>query len=332
VQALVCHEYGSAEALSLEHHADPLPGPGELVIAVAAAGINFPDLLAIAGKYQVRTPPPFIPGNEASGTVVATGADVSEFAVGDKVIVTTRGGAFAELCRASAAMTTRLPQGMDFVLAAGFAVTRSTALYALQRAAIRPGESLLVLGAGGGVGTAAVEVGKALGARVIAAASTARKLEFASAAGADELIDYSVTALRDVVQDLTAGSGVNVVIDPVGGSVADAALRSLARRGRYLVVGFASGDIPAIAANIVLLKEASILGVWWGNWCAQDPRGQQQNMHLLSSWYEAGKLSPQVPECYPFDDFKTAFAAVAGRRALGKLVLQISPAAASSSV
>jgi len=333
VRALVCNQYGPPEALRIEERDDPQPGAGQLVIAVAAAGINFPDLLSIAGKYQVRTPTPFVPGNEAAGTVTAIGSGVRRFAVGDRVIVATRGGAFAEQCVAHENMTVPLPAGLDLAQGAGFAVTYGTSYHALiQRAQLQPGETLLVLGAAGGVGSAAVELGKTLGARVIAAAGSNAKLAFARAAGADELLNYNTVPLKETVRELTAGNGPDVVYDPVGGALAEQAFRALAWHGRYLVVGFASGDIPAFAANIALLKEASILGVWWGTWCEKNPALQMRNMQELAQLIAAGKLMPRITESYALDDFRNAFAALAERRALGKVILQMSPAATSSSV
>lgn len=333
MRALVCNEYGPPDTLRIEEWEDPVAGPAQIVVEVAAAGINFPDLLSIAGKYQVKTPPPFVPGNEAAGIVLSVGAGVKRFAPGDRVIVATRGGAFAERCLAYEKMSMPLPRELDTVQGAGFSVTYGTSYHALvQRASVQAGETLLVLGAAGGVGIAAVQIGKALGARVIAAASTNAKLEFARRAGADELVNYSTTSLRDAVGDLTDGKGVDVVFDPVGGALAEQAYRALAWHGRYLVVGFASGDIPAFAANIALLKEASVVGVWWGTWAEKNPRLQASNMQELVQLLAAGKLAPQTSECYDMDDFKAAFAAISERRALGKVVLQITPPAASSSV
>jgi NADPH2:quinone reductase len=333
VRALVCNQYGPPESLRIEQWEDPVPGDGQIAVAVVAAGINFPDVLSIAGKYQVKTPPPFVPGNEAAGTVTAVGPGVQRFAVGDRVIVATRGGAFAEQCVAYENMTVPLPQDLDFSQGAGFAVTYGTSYHALtQRAQLQPGETLLVLGAAGGVGSAAVEIGKALGARVLAAASSAPKLEFAKLAGADELINYSAVALKDTVRELTGGNGVDVVYDPVGGALTEQAFRALAWHGRHLVIGFACGEIPAFAANIALLKEASVLGVWWGTWCEKNPALQARNMQALAQLIADGKLLPRISESYALADYRNAFAAITERRALGKVILQMLPAAASSSV
>ncbi len=325
MRALVCNEYGPPGSLSIEERGDLVPGDGQIVVAVAAAGINFPDVLSIAGKYQVKTPTPFVPGNEAAGTVTALGAGVQRFAVGERVIVATRGGAFAGQCVASEMMTMRLPIELDFAQGAGFSVTYGTSYHALlQRANLQAGETVLVLGAAGGVGIAAVEIAKAMGARVIAAASSAAKLEFAKAAGADELINYSEVQLKETAKQLTDGNGVDVVYDPVGGELAEQAFRATAWHGRYLVIGFASGDIPAFAANIALLKEASINGVWWGTWAEKNPALQAKNMQELAQLITAGKLMPRISESYALDDYVSAFAAITERRARGKVILRMS--------
>jgi NADPH:quinone reductase len=324
MRALVCKQYGPPESLVLEDCDDPKPGDGEILVDVVAAGINFPDVLSIAGKYQVKSPLPFVPGNEAAGTVAAVGNGVARFAVGDKVVVATRGGAFAEKCIAHEQMTMSLPDDLDFIQGAGFSVTYGTSYHALKQSArLQDGESILVLGAAGGVGIAAVEIAKAMGARVIAAASSEDKLEFARAAGADETINYSTAPLKETVRELIGGQGVDVVYDPVGGELADQAFRATAWQGRYLVVGFASGDIPNFAANIALLKEASITGVWWGTWAAKNPGLQAKNMQDLAAWISDGRLSPRVTETFQLDDFVSAFAAITERRALGKVVLQM---------
>jgi len=324
MRALVCNAYGPPESLRIETHPDPIPGDDEILIDVAAAGINFPDVLSIAGKYQVKTPPPFVAGNEAAGTVAAVGAAVSHYSVGDRVIVTTRGGTFAEKCVAKEIMSMPLPDGLSFEQGAGFAVTYGTSYHALkQSAALQAGETVLVLGAAGGVGVTAVEIAKTMGARVIAAASTAEKLEFARSAGADETINYSDVPLKEAVKSLTDGNGVDVVYDPVGGELAEQALRALSWHGRYLVVGFASGEIPKFAANIALLKEASIIGVWWGTWAAKNPSLQIENVKEMAKLIQAGKLKLRVTETYPLDKYVDAFAAITERRARGKVILQM---------
>ena len=324
MRALVCREYGPPDSLVIEEHDDPVPGPGQVCIDVAAAGINFPDVLSIAGKYQVKTPTPFIPGNEAAGIVAATGDGVTRHAVGDKVIINCTGGAFAEKCVADVATTAPLPDSLSFEQGAGFSVTYGTSAHALRQSAnLKPGETVLVLGAAGGVGISAVEVAKAMGTRVIAAASSEEKLAFARSAGADETINYSTTPLKETVKELTGGKGADVVYDPVGGELADQAFRATAWHGRYLVIGFASGDIPRFPANIALLKEASIIGVWWGTWAMKNPELQRQNMLEMAKLVRSGKVSPRVTESYSLDRFAAAFKAITERRALGKVTLRM---------
>jgi NADPH2:quinone reductase len=324
VRALVCNEYGPPESLTVEEMDDPVAGEGEVLIDVAAAGINFPDVLSIAGKYQVKTPTPFVPGNEAAGTVVALGEGVTRFSVGDKVIVATRGKAFAEKCVSKEETTTLLPAGLNFEQGAGFSVAYGTSYHALKQSAnLQAGETVLVLGAAGGVGITAVEIAKTMGARVIAAASSDEKLDFAKSAGADELINYSEVSLKETVKELTGGNGADVVYDPVGGELADQAFRATAWHGRYLVIGFACGDIPKFAANIALLKEASIIGVWWGTWAAKNPALQIQNLQELAALVADGKLTPRVTESYALDDYVDAFSTITERRARGKVILRM---------
>ncbi len=324
MRALVCNAFGSPDELAIEERDDPGAGAGEIVVDVAAAGINFPDILMIAGQYQVKTPPPFVPGNEAAGVVAAIGGKVSRLAVGDKVIVTPPGGAFAEKCAVDENLAMPLPGGLDFEQGAGFAITYGTSYHALKQSAdLQPGETVLVLGAAGGVGIAAVEIAKAMGARVIAAASSDEKLEFAVAAGADATINYTDMPLKDTVKELTDGNGADVIFDPVGGELADQALRATAWHGRYLVIGFASGDIPKFPANIALLKEASIIGVWWGTWAAKNSTQQTENMQKLTALIASGELRPRVTETYALDDYRQAFRAVTERRALGKVILRM---------
>ena len=323
MRALTCKAWGPVEDLVIEEWDDPVPDDEEVVIDVQAAGINFPDILIIAGKYQDKIPPPFIPGNEASGIVSAVGSKVSRFKAGDKVIVAPRGGAFAEKCKVHQNAAMPLPNELNFEQGAGYAVTWGTSCHALKQCAdLQPKETLLVLGAAGGVGITAVQIGKAMGARVIAAASSDAKLDFARAAGADDVINYSNQALKEAVKELTDG-GVDVVYDPVGGDLSQQALRALAWHGRHLIVGFASGDIPQLPANIALLKEASIVGVWWGTWAARNPGLQIQNMSELATLVSSGALKPEVTETYPLDEFEQAFQTISERRALGKVVLQI---------
>jgi len=324
MRALSCRAWGPVEDLVIEEWDDPVPDDDEVIIDVKAAGINFPDILIIAGKYQDKIPPPFIPGNEASGIVSAVGSKVSRFKIGDKVIVAPRGGAFAEKCKVHQNAAMPMPDELNFEQAAGYAVTWGTSYHALKQCAeLQPGETLLVLGAAGGVGITAVQIGKAMGARVIAAASSDEKLEFARAAGADDVVNYSDQALKETVKELTSG-GVDVVYDPVGGEQSQQALRALAWHGRHLIVGFASGDIPQLPANIALLKEASIIGVWWGTWAAKNPGLQIQNMSELAALVSSGVLKPDITETFPLDEFEKAFQTISERRALGKVILQVS--------
>ncbi len=324
MQALRCKQYGPTDQLVIEVLPEPVPGPTEILVDVAAAGLNFPDLLIVAGKYQDKTPPPFTPGNEAAGTVSAIGSEVDGFAIGDRVMAMPRGGAFAERCVVDQHLALPLPPELDFEQAAGFGVVYGTSYHALKQSArLAPGDTLLVLGAAGGVGSAAVELGKAMGATVIAAASSPDKLDHARAAGADRTINYAETPLRDAIRDIAGDSGVDVVYDPVGGELAIQAFRSLGWHGRYLVVGFASGDIPAMPANITLLKEASIIGVWWGTWLKRHPDEHRQNLEELMAWIADGTLRPKVSESFAFDDYAAAFRRIAERKARGKVVLRL---------
>lgn len=325
MRALICNELGSTDDLAIEERDAPTPADHEILVDVRAAGVNFPDLLIVAGKYQEKMEPPFVPGNEAAGTVSAVGKAVTRFSPGDAVIALPRGGAFAERCVVHEDKAAPLPPGLDFEQAAAFGVAYGTSYHALKQGAnLRRGETLLVLGAAGGVGTAAVALGKCLGARVIAAASSAEKLEHARAAGADDLIDYTEAPLKETVRELTDGNGVDVVYDPVGGDYAEPALKALAWHGRYLVVGFATGDIPSLPMNIVLLKEASIVGVYWGAWVARHPRDHAGNMRELAALVADGSLAPELSEVYDFADFREAFRQISQRRALGKVVIRIS--------
>ncbi len=324
MRALVCNELGPTDKLVIEEQADPVAGPGQVLVQVHAAGINFPDILVIKGLYQVKIEPPFIPGNEAAGIITAVGDGVKHYKTGDRVMIMPEGAAFAELCAVPVERVIPMPESLDFIQAAGFTITYGTSYHALKQSAnIQPGDTVLVLGAAGGVGITAVEIAKAMGARVIAAASSNEKLEFARSAGADETINYSTESLRDQCKALTDGKGVDVVYDPVGGELAQQALRALAWHGRYLVIGFASGDIPEFPANIALLKEASITGVWWGTWAARHPADSVQNMQELAAMLTKGELSPRVTETYPLDQFATAFASLSNRKAQGKVILTL---------
>lgn len=324
MRALVCKAHGSTDDLVIEEWYDPTAGPGEVVIDVHAAGINFPDLLVVAGKYQDRSEPPFVPGNEAAGVVSEVGDGVTHLKPGDRVLALPRGGAFADKLAIRAAQVAPLPAALDFVSGAGFGVTYGTSYHALKQCAdLKREETVLVLGAAGGVGIAAVALARAMGARVIAAASDEAKLEFARDAGADATINYSDGSLKDAARALTDGSGVDVVVDPVGGELAQQALRALAWHGRHLVIGFASGDIQAFPANIALLKEAKIVGVWWGTWVARHLDEHVENVRELAAWLEDGTLAPLANQAFPLDDYQAAFRQLSERRALGKVVLDL---------
>jgi NADPH:quinone reductase len=322
MRAVICRELtGIAGLEQVTDWPEPQAGPGEVVVEVKAAALNFPDVLMIQGLYQERPPLPFVVGTEMAGVVAATGEGVSGFAAGDRVVAAC-GRTLAERVAVKAAQLLPAPRGLDFPAAAGICITYFTTLHALrQRAALQPGETLLVLGAAGGVGTTAVELGKALGATVIAAASTDEKLEVARGLGADHLVNYSQQDLRDRIKEITAGRGVDVVYDPVGGSFAEPALRSMAWKGRYLVIGFAGGDIPRIPLNLPLLKGCSIVGVFWGSFALRERDVQRQNVAELWGLFESGRLKPVVGETHPLADFAAAFESLAGRRARGKVVV-----------
>ena len=325
MKALVCNAYGAPENLAIEDRADPVPEKGQVLVDVRAAGLNFADVLSVAGKYQVKTPPPFVPGNEAAGIVTAVGKDVTCFKVGDRVIGALRGGAFAEKTIVDERFALPLPDAIDFGQGAAFSVAYGTGYHAFKQGArLQHGETVLVLGAGGGVGHAAVELAKAMGATVIAAASSAEKLEYAREAGADHLLNYSEQPLRDAIRELTDGDGVDVVYDPVGGDLAEAALRAVAWGGRYLVIGFASGEIPRLPLNLTLLKEASIIGVWYGAWAEKRPNELIANTKELGAMIAAGSIKPRYSSGFALNDFADAFRLIAERRALGKVVLIMS--------
>ena len=324
MKAVVCTEFGGLETLEVQDLPVPEPAAGEVLIEVRAAGINFPDLLAIAGKYQFRSEPPFVPGVEAAGIVSALGEGVTSFSVGDEVFATSLSGAFAERFVAPAQSVVAKGRRMSFEQAAGFPTIYGTSYYALkQRARLDAGETVLVLGAAGGVGIAAVQLAKAMGARVIAAASNEEKLDFACAAGADDRINYSNADLKTAVRALTGGKGVDVVYDPVGGELAEPAFRATGWGGRYLVIGFASGTIPRMPLNLALLKGTSLVGVFWGSWLAQFPSESAENFRELVEMVDDGALEPKVTATYPLEQFAEAFTAIAERRTKGKVVLSI---------
>ncbi|MHA6198311.1 NADPH:quinone oxidoreductase family protein [Pseudomonas wadenswilerensis] len=324
MKAVLCKAHGPARDLVLEDVASPTPKKNEILLDVHAASVNFPDTLIIEGKYQFQPPMPFSPGGEAAGVVAVAGENTSAFKVGDRVMALTGWGSFAEQVAVPAYNVMPIPEGMDFVTASAFGMTYGTSMHALtQRGKLQAGETLLVLGASGGVGLAAVEIGKALGARVIAAASSAEKLETARAAGADELIDYSQASLKEEIKRLTGGKGVDVIYDPVGGDLFDQAVRGLAWNGRLLVVGFTSGRIPELPANLVLLKGAAVLGVFWGSFAQRQPADNAANFKQLFAWFAEGKLEPLVSKTYPLAEAGQAIEQLATRKALGKLVVKV---------
>ena len=327
MKAIVCTQWGGPDKLRLTEMPMPEPKAGEVRLRVLAAGVNFPDALIIQTKYQLQPALPFVPGTEVAGVVDAAGDGV-HLAAGSRVIAFVGLGGFAEYVCVNAAMTMPLPDGVADEAAAGFTMIYATAEHALaDRGQLRAGETLLVLGAAGGVGLAAVELGKAAGAKVIAAASSAAKLDACRAAGADELIDYSKDDLREAIKALTAGRGVDVVYDPVGGRFAEPALRSLAWRGRYLVIGFAAGEIPTIRLNLLLLREASLVGVYWGEFAQREPQRNAQMIAGLMQWLAQGKLRPPVSRVYPLHETPRAIDDLLQRRAIGKLVIRPSASA-----
>ncbi len=326
MRALICKAHGPVEDLIIGEWDDPVPGDNEVAFDVRAAALNFADILMVAGKYQVRTPVPFIPGNEASGVVTAVGKNVTRFRPGDHVIGALRGGAFAEKSVVEEALALPLPAGLGFEQGAAYSVAYGTSYHALKQGAdLQAGETVLVLGAAGGVGYAAVELARAMGATVIAAASSEEKLAFARAAGAHHCINYADTPLKEAVKTLTNGRGPDVVYDPVGGDLAEQAWRATAWHGRYLVIGFASGEIPSFSLNIALLKEARIVGVWYGTWAEKHPDEVAANVADLTGMIVSGAISPRYSEAFDLEDYVDAFRVLSERRALGKVVLRITP-------
>ena len=324
MRALVCREYGPPDSHAIVDWDDPVAGDDDVAFDVRAAALNFADVLSMAGQYQVKAPLPFIPGNEAAGVVTSVGRNVTRFKPGDRVIGALRGGGFAEKSIVPEIAALAVPEELGFEQAAAYSVAYGTGYHALkQNARLQAGESVLVLGAAGGVGYAAVELARAMGATVIAAASSKEKLDFAAEAGADEFIDYSSQPLKDTAKALTDGRGVDVVYDPVGGELAEQALRATAWQGRFVVVGFASGAIQQFPANLALLKEASIVGTWFGTWAERHPREMRENFDELANMIATGKIRPRQPTTFAFDDCAEAFRVITERRVLGKVALQM---------
>ena len=323
MRAVVAREYGPPETLRVEALPDPVAGPGAVRVRVHAAAVNFPDLLLLANRYQISVPLLFTPGSELAGEVIDCGSGVSGFVAGDRVHGAMLVGAFAEQAVLPAAALSRIPVGVGFPAAAAFGVAYTTAWGALvSAAALRPGETLLVLGAAGGVGLAGVELGQLLGARVIAAASSAEKRALCMAKGAAAAIDGSPEGLRERLREAAGKVGVNVVLDPVGGAASEAALRSLAQGGRHVVVGFAAGEIPRIPANLLLLRNARLVGFELGGWRRHQAEAAQQADLTLQAWLASGRIAPHVGGRFPLEGVAEALRLVAERRALGKLLIE----------
>lgn len=322
MRAVRCHELVGPKGLRVDTLEDPIPGEGEVLIDVRAAGVNFPEVLLSYGKYQLKPEPPFIPGGEAAGVVSAVGAGVTTLKVGDRVAATMFLGGFAEKLVLAELATVKLPDAVDFPVGAVTLLTYTTTFHALvDRAQLKAGETLLVLGAAGGVGVAAIQLGKLLGAKVIAAASTPEKVEFCKQMGADEGVCYGTEDLKERVRALTGGEGVNVIYDPIGGRYSEPALRAIAWEGRFLVIGFAAGDIPKIPLNLILLKACHVIGVYWGAFAVREPLRQRANGEKILAWVAEGKLKPHVDATLPFERATEALERLEKRQVLGKLVL-----------
>jgi len=322
MKALLCTRYGGPDDLEIQNLPDPRPGPGEALVRVKAAALNFFDTLIIAGKYQYKPQMPFSPSAELAGVVEAVGDGVTGVRPGDRVAAYVGSGAARDMIAVDSGRLVKIPDGLDFDRAAGVCVTYGTTLHALKdRASIKPGEILAVLGASGGVGIAAVELGKIMGARVIACASSDDKLAFARKHGADETINYATDDLKEALRRVTGGKGADVIYDPVGGPYAEPALRSIAWKGRFLVVGFAAGEIPKIPLNLALLKGCDIVGVFWGSFIERDPAGHRANTEQLLEWCAQGKLSAHVHAVYPLAEAAAALKAIAARQVMGKVIL-----------
>jgi NADPH2:quinone reductase len=323
MRAVLCKSWGGPESLVIEDVAPPRAGPEEVVVDVKAAGVNFPDVLMIQGRYQIKPALPFTPGIELAGVVKEAGGGVAQVRAGDAVVASVLFGAFAEECVAPADRIMPLPRGVSFDAAAAFTLTYGTSWHALKdRAQLRRGETLLVLGAAGGVGLAAVELGAAMGARVIAAASSDEKLAVCRARGAAETINYSTQDLRERLKALVGEKGVDVVYDPVGGNLSEPALRSVGWRGRFLVIGFAGGEIPRLPANVPLLKGSAIVGVYWGAWLKHEPEAARREMAELARWLADGRVKPHISARYPLARTADALIALSRRAVTGKVVIE----------
>lgn len=322
MQAWFCDNPIGVDALQWREAPTPEPQAGQVRLAVQAASLNFPDLLIVENKYQFKPPLPFVPGSEFAGVVEAVGEGVSTCKPGDRVAALAGNGGFGSHAIVAADKLFPLPDAMSYAHGAAFAMTYGTSIHALlDRGRLKAGETVLVLGAAGGVGTAAVQIAKAAGARVIAAASSDEKCALCREIGADETINYSSANLREALKALTGGKGPDVVYDPVGGELAEPVFRSIAWRGRYLVIGFAGGGIPALPWNLALLKGADLVGVFWGDFVRREPAAFQRDMRQLGQWYAEGKVKPLVHQTLPMSDLHKAYAMMSGRQVIGKLVL-----------
>ena len=322
MHAWLCENPVGADALTWKELPTPQPGPGEVLVAIEAASLNFPDLLIVQNKYQMKPALPFVPGSEYAGVVQAVGEGVSHLRAGQRVACMTGTGGFGTHAIAPAKLCVPLPDGFPAVDAAAFLLTYGTSHHALvDRAQLKAGETVLVLGAAGGVGTAAIQIAKAVGARVIAAASTDEKCALCESIGADASINYSHANLRDAIKEITGGNGPDVIYDPVGGELAEPAFRSIAWRGRYLVIGFAGGPIPALPMNLPLLKGASLVGVFWGDFAKREPAANVRMIGELAAWYGQGRIKPVIDRALPMADLKAAFERMGAREVMGKLVL-----------
>ncbi len=320
MKAIVCHEFGPLEDLSLEDLPDPTPADGEVLIRMQAAGVNYPDGLLVQGLYQAKPDRPFTPGNEVAGEIVALGAGVTRFAIGDRVLAAVSGGGYAELAICAAERCFALPEGMDAAEACALLVAYGTSHHALkQRAALKADEWLVIFGAAGATGIAAIQIGKTMGAKVIAVCSTEEKRAIALESGADHAIGYDT--LKDDIKRLTEGHGADVVYDSVGGDAFAAASRFMARNGRLLVIGFASGEIPKLSVNLTLVKEYSVVGVFWGNWTRHEPEAYQENMKELFAWHQSGAVRPYIEGRYGLGKAAEVLSRVLGRGATGKIAL-----------
>lgn len=322
MHAWLCENPVGVDALTWKEIPTPQPGAGQVLLEIKAASLNFPDLLIVQNKYQMKPTPPFVPGSEYAGIVQAVGDGVTHLKVGQHVACLSGTGGFGTHTLAPAALCLPLPEGFPFVDAAAFIMIYATSYHALvDRAQLKAGETVLVLGAAGGVGTSAIQIAKAFGAKVIAAASSAEKCALCKSIGADATIDYSTENLREAVKTLTDGKGPDVIYDPVGGDYTEPAFRSIARRGRYLVIGFAAGPIPALPLNLPLLKGASIVGVFWGDFAKHEPKAAAAMLQELAKMYAQGKIKPVIDRTMPMAQLKAAFAHMGSRGVMGKLVL-----------